>query len=373
VEAGYGMTFIIPTLPQLVDRARKAFRSNLPGSDAWLWPNNLNPTAKVIGGAVSENFAFIDHIGRQKFAHTADENGLLEHAKEYGIPRKPASPASGFVTVQASTPCVVNAEAVLQRGDGVQYVVTASGAGDAGSNFHVPVIALSDGKATIAMAGTPLTIVSGVSGAADVTAGPGGITGGSDVENIESWRERILFRKRNPPHGGAPSDYVLWAGEVPGVTRVFVERLYAGPGTVRVFPLMDGNGANGLPSSADISIIADHIATLSPSGALVSVAAPAALPIPIKIQDLEPNTTTVQEAVLAEIREAFLRLGRVAGNDAPHAGMPYLATPYSFSLSWIWQAVANATGETRHRIILPAADVIVPTGQIPVPGTVTFS
>jgi hypothetical protein len=52
--------------------------------------------------------------------------------------------------------------------------------------------------------------------------------------------------------------------------------------------------------------------------------------------------------------------------------MPYLASPFSFSRSWIWQAVANASGEERHTIIGPAADVALTVAQFPTLGNVTF-
>ena len=60
--------FAIPSLDSLVTRARNGFRAYLPGSDAWLWPNNLYATAKLVGGMMSELFGFADDIAEQKFA-----------------------------------------------------------------------------------------------------------------------------------------------------------------------------------------------------------------------------------------------------------------------------------------------------------------
>jgi uncharacterized phage protein gp47/JayE len=81
----------------------------------------------------------------------------------------------------------------------------------------------------------------------------------------------------------------------------------------------------------------------------------------------------VQEAVRAELASTFRRLGRVAGNDDAFGAMPYLASPQSFSRSWIWQAVANASGEERHAITSPNADIPLAAGEFPVLGTVTFT
>ena len=367
------MAFSIPSLKDLTERARQAFRSNLKGSDAWLWPNNVYVSAKVIAGTAYEVLGFADYISRQKFALTADSENLDRHGEEIGLSRRPATPASGYVRLTATGAASVVAGAVFSRTDGVRYAATASAGIASAGTFDVPVEATASTKATNGIAGTALTIVSGVTGSATAVIGPDGITGGGDLEDDESFRARILFRKRNPPHGGSPSDYVIWASAISGVTRVFVERQYAGPGTVRVYPLMDDAFTNGIPSAGAIQTIADYIATQAPAGAAVAVTAPSAEVIDVTIQGLTPNNTPTQEAVLAELRDAFLRLGRVAGADTPVASLPFLATPFTFSRSWLWQAAANASGEERHAITAPAADVTIAAGSIPVLGTVTFT
>jgi len=70
----------------------------------------------------------------------------------------------------------------------------------------------------------------GVTGDAATTAtfavDSNGLMGGLDGEpyttDLANFRGRILFRKRNPPFGGSPADYVQWCTNVIGVTRVFV-------------------------------------------------------------------------------------------------------------------------------------------------------
>lgn len=369
------MPFAIPTLPDLVERGRRAFRTHLPGSDAWLWPNNLGPTAKVLGGFTHEVFGFADYIAKSRFALTAPDGDSLDlHGDEFGLARQAAAPAAGKLSLVATTALEVAPGAVFRRADGIEYRARAGAALPGAGTVEVEVVSATNGRSTIALAGTALTVVSGVTGTLSaVTVAADGIAGGADVEDDESYRARILFRKRNPPHGGAASDYVLWAGAVPGVTRVFVERRYAGPGTVRVFALMDALYADGIAPAAEIARVQAAVDLEAPAGALVAVAAPAALPVAVTVAGLAPGTTAVQEAVLAELRDAFLRLSRVAGIDQAHAAMPYLASPFSFSRSWLWQAVANATGEERHAIAAPAADVAVAAGQMPVLGAVTFA
>jgi uncharacterized phage protein gp47/JayE len=374
--------FAIPSLKDLVERARSRFRSNLPGSDAWIWPNNLNPTAKVIGGMTHEVFGFADYIQRQKFALTADGENLDLHGAEFGITRKPAAPARGFLTITANAALAIDNTALFQRSDGIQFRALAGGGIPGAGTIDVEVIATSNGAATTTIAGTTIEIISGVTGDDTATAvvAAAGIVGGTEDEidgepftdDLGTYRGRILFRKRNPPHGGAPPDYVRWATEMAGVTRVFVERQYAGVGTVRVFVLMDDIFANGIPSPAAIAAVQDHIDSLAPAGATVLVAAPIAKSVDVTIAGLLPMTIDVEEAVRDELRDTFRRTSRVAGIDRQIANMPYLAYPTSFSRSWVSQAIANATGEQRHILNLPAADITQNPAEIPVLGTVAF-
>lgn len=374
------MGFHISTLADLTKRARESFRANIPGSDAWLWPNNVYASAKVIAGAVYEVFGFADYIAKQKFALTADSEHLDLHGQEIGLARKPAQPASGSIVLATDGDCAVAVSALFSRLDGVQYRATAAVSRTGAGDLSVPVVAMADGAASNALAGTELQIVSGVTGDATAEVGDDGVAGGADVEpdgapfssDLATFRGRILFRKRNPPHGGAPADYVTWCGEVSGVSRVFVERRWNGPGTVRVFPLMDSLFDHGIPDAGALDRVQDYIESVAPASAIVTVAAPSPVAVDVIIQGLSPDTTSVREAIVAELRAAFRRQSRVAGGDQELPELPYLAHPASFSRSWIVQAIANATGEERHVVLAPSADTALSVGQIAVLGVVSF-
>ena len=65
---------------------------------------------------------------------------------------------------------------------------------------------------------------------------------GSNQESDESLKERVLERVRNPPQGGSPQDYIVWAKEVPGVTRAWVAPRFHGLGNVALAFVCDDNG-----------------------------------------------------------------------------------------------------------------------------------
>lgn len=373
--------FVIPTLGELIDRSRQAFRSYLPGTDAWMWPNNITPTAKVIGGMMFELHQRLAFVERQKFASTADGEYLDRHAAEIGLSRNPAAKATGNVTFTSTGALSVGPGAIVSRTDGARFVVTVGGSRNSAGTLTLPVIAEVAGKAGVTLEGSPLSVVTGTVGTSTVAVAAGGLVGGADLEpdgeyyttDLGTLRGRVLFRKRFPPHGGAPPDYVEWALETPGVTRVYVERQWNGSGTVRMFPLTDGATSNGIPSTAILTAVRQTMDLKAPAGAAVTVSAPTALPIDIIVSGLDPSTVAVQEAIRAELRDTFARLGRASGNDSPHPAMSFLATPATFSRSWIWQAIANATGESRHVLVLPNADTTVPAGYLPTLGSVTFT
>src|ERR1019366_4112874 len=152
----------------------------------------------------------------------------------------------------------------------------------------VAVTATVSGPEGITLAGTALTAQSGVTGTASFTVDTAGLAGGADVETDEAFRARILFRKRYPPHGGSASDYVMWAMSVPGVTRVYVERLWAGPGTVRVFPLFDLSPTGPIPTTGQLAQVAAYIDVQKPAGAAVTIAAATPVPIAVTTVGLTP-------------------------------------------------------------------------------------
>jgi uncharacterized phage protein gp47/JayE len=368
--------FAIPTLGALVTRARNAFRANLPGSDAWLWPNNINPVAKVVGGMTSELFGFADAIQQAKFALTAVGPDLDRHGQELAPPviRFGPRPSTGTVVLAVGDAFNVAFGAVFQRSDGVQFAATAPASIAGAGTLDVPVQSVGTGSATVTIAGTALSIVSGctdVNGDANAAAavGSGGLSGGADTE--------LDGAKYNPPPGTYRSrilsDYVIWCQAAnPNVTRVFVERLWAGFGTVRVFPLMDNLYANGIPQPADIAQVAAFVSSVQPSGAVVSVVAASAVPVDVTVSGLTPSNAATQSAVQAELAAAFVRLGAVAGIDSFNPAMPYLAVPFSFAQQWLQQAVDNATGVTRGLVTAPNADVALSPGQMATLGPISF-
>jgi len=118
------VAFNIPSIPDLGSRIRNAFRAYLPGTDALIEPNNLSIAGKTFALVFFEAYQRLGFLYKQMFASTADGEHLeFRHAADYGIVRKPATAATGLVTLTQVTPGAqtVAAGLVLVRDDGVLY------------------------------------------------------------------------------------------------------------------------------------------------------------------------------------------------------------------------------------------------------------
>lgn len=359
------MSFQIPTLKAVADRAVGAFRSNLKGSDARLWPNNIAVSAKVMAGAVWESFSFLDFISRQHLAHLAEGVWLERKAFDYAITRLPASTAEGWVTLTGDANVAVPAGLLLRRADDVEYDTLSGGTTSGAGTLDVRVAARVIGRSGNTYPGVLLALATPTDRIANqATVAATGVGGGTDAENDESLRARLLFRLRNPPHGGAAHDYVAWMRELAGVTRVYVDPVTASNNrtSVGVWFLMDDTYANGIPLGADVTRARAHIDPLRPAGAIVSIEAPTPVAVAITIDNLSPDTVAVRNAIAAELDDLFRTRMRVAT----------LTEPFTLRVSKIWEAVSLATGEDSHTLVAPAADLVIATGSIPVLGAVSF-
>ena len=351
------MPFNRPTLQDLIDRARADIESRLPGADAGLRRTLLGVLARMHSGSVHGLYGYLDWLARQVMPDTAEAEHLARWAAIWGVDRREAVAASGDVIFSGTSGSVIPASTVLQRADGRAFATVADATIVSGS-ATVGVLDTEPGAAGLTDAGAAVSMVSPVSGvkAAAVVA-TGGLTGGADVESDDMLRRRLLFRIQQPPQGGSAADYVAWAMEVAGVTRVWVYPLEQGDGTVTVRFMMDDSYADGIPLSDDVAAVQDHIDPLRPVTAEVFVVAPVAMPLDLTLV-VEPDTAAVRAAVTAEIADLIRRTAEPGG---------------TILVSHIREAVSIAAGEQNHELLSPVADVIMAAGEIAVPGLITWS
>lgn len=356
-------SFFMPDQKDMVQRARNAFRAETPGTDAWVWPNNIYVSAKVLGGMVWQAFGRLKWMDRQRFALTASGYELERHGLDYGIARKASSYAQGNLLVVTDTwPYNIAAGTKFTRkSDGASFTSTqAREVGKFTLNAMVPVVSDVSGRQGNTTFGTPMDFT--LTDVTSVTVDDFGLGQGADIETDDQLRTRILLRKQYPPRGGADFDYVRWALDLPGVTRVFVKGSAFGRGTVGIWFLMDDTYVAGIPQPSDVAAVQAQIDANAPVGAIPIVQAPTADCIDIIIQGITPDTQAVREAIAAEIAALFRRMAK--------PGMPN--KPFVLDWNWIWQAVGNANGVQRFNVVAPTTDLAFGAGIMPCLQSVKF-
>ena len=355
------MPFARPDLLTLIERAAADIESRLPGSDARLRRSNLNVFSRMHAGGTHGLYGFLEWLAVQILPDTADAEILERHANIW-LPsgRVPAAYAVGQITVTGSDGAVLTAGSVFKRADGVSYSVESEVTISSGQAV-VTVGAEVAGQAGNGAAGITLNLDSpivGVNASAVVTAGA--LTGGANIESDDSLRARLLERIRLPPQGGAKSDYVGWAKEVPGVTRAWSYPEEMGDGTVTVRFVRD-NDTNMIPEANEVAAVQAYIDDVRPVCADLYVLAPVAALIHFQIR-LVPATASVKAAVEAGLRDLLLR------EAVPEGGLG----EGRILASHIREAISLAAGETDNSLIAPAFDVTPTTGQMATFGSIAW-
>ncbi len=343
------MPFETPNLPTLVARAS----ADLEGS-AGLRRSDGAVLARVHPAAVYGLYQYMDWQYRQLFPDSAEEEALLRHGSSRGVFRKDATHAGGVVLFAGGTDSEVDEGTRLER-DGVLYEVLA-GVTLVGGAAVAAIRAVDGGVQGNQPAGTVLQLVSPVLGVeSSVTVGAAGITGGTDVEDLEDCRARVMARFRNVPHGGSADDYVSWATDQPGVTRAWCRRNWVGPGTVGVFVVNDATADITLPA-ADLDRIKAALEALRPVTPELVVRSPVLRPVAYRIE-LTPDEPRVRAAVEMALQQLHDRESDLGARMLwTHMG----------------EAISGAAGEKDHTLVQPSDDVVPAAGELLVYGGVEW-
>lgn len=178
-----------------------------------------------------------DWIGRQAFPQTAQGSYLELHAQLRGLERRSAAAAQGSIrflreaagaalSIPAGTVCMT---AGLIRFETTQAAVLPQGE----TSVDVPAQALEPGTAGNVGAGTILTMAVapvGVTGCVN----PAAFAGGSDAEDDESLRQRVMETYHRMPNGANAAFYQQEALSFPEVAAAAVIPRSRGVGTVDV-------------------------------------------------------------------------------------------------------------------------------------------
>jgi uncharacterized phage protein gp47/JayE len=353
------MPFEIPSPDQIAARIAAELEAQIAGADATSSTSVLAALARSMALATYPVHLFGQWLADQVLPDVADEDWLERHASLWGVPRRPATVATGRVALSGLPGVVLPAGALLSL-SGLVYQTLADVTLSAGGTGTVAVAAVETGPAGTQPPGARMTLavpVTGLDPAVTVSddGDGGGMTGGMAAEAVSLWRDRLIDRIQAPPHGGAASDYILWARQVPGVTQVAVYPEQFGPGTVGVCFAV--SGSSPVASADQISQVRDHIDLHRPVTARVSVYAVTPVPLDITVE-VRPDSAEVRADVANAIAAWF-------SADCTIGGTAYL--------SRLSEGISSGRGEYAHRITLPSAPALtVGAGQMLVPGSLVI-
>lgn len=299
------MPYERPTLSELVSRIESDMLSRVVAGLGLLRRSTIRVMARVFGAAVNLTFGFIDWLARQLFVTTAEAEYLEEHALKWGKTRRQPTYAEGTALATGLDGEDIPAATIYNDAAGIEFETTAL-ATIASGVATISVKCKETGAAGNHPENDILTLAAPISGIDDqAVVDSGGILGGEDLESDDDLRARVLTRIQNPATGGNDADYLQWALDTPslGVTRVWIETEFSGPGTVGIFFVLD-NQAPIFPNASNVAQVQGEIDAHAPITARPTVYAPAEKKIAIEM-DLNPNTTEVQQAVKDSLAAFF--------------------------------------------------------------------
>ena len=334
----------LPAAGEIASRGAAVFEEVLPGIDARS-PNTLATTyTRVLELEFWEIWFYMAYLGRELFVTTAQDY-LPVHASIWNVPRNQPVAAAGNVIVSGTVGAPVPAGVVFSlSGSNITWTSTAATTVSGSGSVSVPVVASVTGVAGNLAPSTQLTISSPVAQISPQigTVDANGLAGGEDIEDIESWRARILAAIRRKPMGGALNDYVEWAqAALTDVEYVNPVPLMFGPGSVGVPFLMAGPA---IPTATQIAAVQSYLDQERPVTAEVTALAAKLNPIDVTLH-LNPDTTETRAAAQLALQYFFLQSAQIGG------------TTYYSRLN---NAVSDGDGEYSHEMISPTADVPAP-------------
>jgi len=300
-----------------------------------------------------ETYLYVRDIGIELMVSTATLEGLLpQHAAIWGVPRRGATAAAGFVIVQS----VASASVTLPIGtlftvDGsAQWWVTAATTIAPGAAASVPVMATETGEGGNLSPNVSAQLVSPIVGVQSVAVDQDGISGGAPIEAVDSWRSRIIAVIREPYGGGTANDYAKWATAA-GAAYVNVVPEYGGLGTVGIVVIMSGPLA---PTPAQLESIQTYIDARRPVRGNATVYAGEIVPQNPVIA-LNPDTVALRSAVTGALAATYRGVG-IGG------------TIYVQALDAAIIAVAGSQND----LIAPQSDQTLAANQMPILGAIQW-
>ena len=329
------MSLTTPTTKEISDNIIAQLEASLNQTIPLLPKSFLRVLAKVLAGVFILLYKYGGFMFLQIFVQTASANEttingkiiipLIQWGRLIGIGDPVAAINAELlidITVENQVGVLPSGTQLVNANNGVTYITIGAVALTA-ATVQATIKAVSDqtgggGAGTIGNL-DPGAIVSFANPLANVARDAvvdSQTVTGTDAENTEAYRQRVIDRFQKLPQGGAYADYEGWGEEVVGIINVYPYTSDC-PGQVDVYveatPESSGD-PDGIPTGAQLQAVLDSIeldesgiATRRPANALVNSFPITRLSFEIRVTGLiVDNLAQVQTDITTAIEEYFL-------------------------------------------------------------------
>ena len=363
------MPFDRPTLTEIDTRIQNDMKSRIENATSLLRRSLAKIFARVYAGACHLLYGFLEYQKDQLFVLTADTDNLEILGNELGVTKNDAVKATGTASGTGTFGTIIPANTELQSNAGYSYYTDEEESVTVAGTFSISFTSEEAGSEYNNDSGITLSFVSPIAGiSSTVTVSVAGIDGGTDEEGDESYRTRVLTRKRRPPHGGAYFDYINWVLEVSGNTRAWAFPQYQGHGTIGVAYVRDDDSSI-IPSTEELAETREYIIEHTDPTTGLTIGCPVgANPglhmVSLTLQSINfnisitPNTSTVRSQITELLEDYLLNFG---GPGQTH---------YESDIS---AAIGAAPSLTIHKLNTPDDDFATAVNRVPVLGEITWN
>lgn len=324
---------------------------------------NTSQTESIIN--TTQNVTSLTSSGTTALAQTSDAH-LLATGVNVTISGAVETEYNGTFTITVISPDTFSYTLLSTTTSPATGVIVSDS-----TSANIPVVSAETGGNTNLLPGAQVTIVTPIAGADNIAfVDIGSIGGGSDVESDDDLRARILFSWQNPATPFNDSGIELTARTVAGVTRVFIfeptsETSDPLPGQVKIYFMRD-NDENPIPSAAEVEQVKDAILEIKPAHTLsddVFVLAPTPVVVDFEINSLVPNTQTMKNSIISNLKAFF--------QDQTSVGVNLTQNAYTCAIQ---NTIDSESGDivVSFSLTNPVGDIPVSIGEIAVLGDVVF-
>lgn len=300
------------------------------------------------------------------YPSAADEESLELNGYNMGVDRLEETFATGQITIIAEEGTVINAGLkAIRKSDDFKYTIQ-----DTVTVGLVPVVVniIADVKGKIGN-----TYVGGIDSLSDMegiqdVSNDNEISNGTDKEEIETYRDRIVSFTRRPKRSGNSAHYVEWAEEVEGIERAKCFPAWDGGGTVKVTAISD----TFEPITAEKRIeMENYILKNVPIDAVLTTTVPTKLDLNLEIEVVYTDgwsNTTAEEDIKVNLNN-FLQENIIFLTDSNNS-------PLKISYLDISSVIFNSESVksvTSLKINGATLDVVPADEEVPTVGTITLT